>query len=377
MTHTDPRRRRDGAGVRARARALAFALLAAGMAACSSSGTPIVIGAAGPWGESYGVSDRQGIELAVAEVNEKGGIHGRRVEIVARDDSANGSRAAAVAQSFVDDRSVVAVVGHVNSGAMVAAARVYDGVLPAVATTASTPALSGISPWVFRVISSDASNGVALARFAAAQGWKRVAILYENDSYGRGLADAFRDSFDGTVVSLDPIDAADQNLEPYLSFYRLRAPDAVFSATTEGASRVLLLEARRQGLRAALLGADGWTGLASDSLADGVYVGAPFTPSDPRPEVRAFVEAYAKRYHARPDAYAALAYDATRAVLQAIAAAGPDRARIRDYLATLDSTEALHGVTGVIRFAPSGDPLGKPYVMTRVHDGALAVVEGS
>jgi branched-chain amino acid transport system substrate-binding protein len=303
------------------------------------------------------------------------------VELQERDDSASGIRAAAVAQEFVSDPEVVAVVGHVNSGAMVAAAHVYDGHLAAVATTASSPALTGISPWVFRVISSDAANGVTLARFAVARGWKRVAILYENNSYGRGLAEAFRGDFTkasgGAVVSLDPVDAGERNLEPYVAYYRLRPPDVVFGATTEALGRALVQEARRQQLPSALLGADGWTGLIADTAAaEGVFVGAPFTATDARDGARQFVTAFVARYRAEPDAYAALAYDAARVVLQAIAAAGTDRSAIRDYLASMNAREALHGATGTIRFAASGDPLAKPYVMTRVHDGALAVVEG-
>ncbi len=365
------------------ARALALVAACATVASawgCSGSGKPIVIGAAGPWSESYGASDRRGIELAMEQVNAAGGIHGRKVVLRERDDSASGTRAAAIAQEFVADPDVVAVVGHVNSGAMVAAAHVYDGHLAAVATTASAPALTGISPWVFRVISSDAANGVTLARFAAAHGWKRVALLYENNSYGRGLAEAFRDSYieagGGAVVSLDPVDAAERNLEPYVAYYKLQSPDVVFGATTEDLSRALVQEVRKQGLAASLMGADGWTGLVRDTVtAEGVYVGAPFTATDPRDEATQFVETYKTRYGMEPDAYAALAYDGARVVLQAIAAAGTDRSQIRDYLATMDAKQALHGVTGVIRFASSGDPVEKPYVMTRVHDGALTVVE--
>lgn len=346
------------------------------LAGCSSSSVPLVIGAAGPWKEGYGQATRQGIELAVAELNAKGGIRGRPLEVVFRDDLAEGAKAAAVAQEFVANDAILAVVGHVTSGAMVAAARVYDGHLAAVATTATAPDLTGISPWTFRVISSDSTNGRDLARFATQRGHRRAAILYENDSYGRGIADAFRRNFSGDVVSFDPIPADGTGAEPHIAFFRGVNPDIVFVAGVEVSGLALLREARRQGLRAEFLGADGWLGIVADSIAEGAWVGTPFTPADPRPAAVRFVRAFLARYRVVPDGNAALGYDATMAIAQAISEAGTDRRAIRDHLATLTEETSYAGVTGSIRFHESGDPVGKGFVMTRVRDGQL-VVEGT
>jgi branched-chain amino acid transport system substrate-binding protein len=235
---------------------------------------------------------------------------------------------------------------------------------------------------VFRVISSDSANGAGLARFAGTLPHRgerrRAAILYENDAYGRGLAEAFRKGFDGEIVSEDPIeDTGEQDFEPFIAHFRRARPDLVFVATTEAAGIALLREARRQGLDAAFLGGDGWTGLTSDRVAsEGAYVGAPFSAADPRPEVQRFVAAFRTRYGATPDGNAALAYDATRLVVQAVREAGRDRAAIRGWLAGT-SAAGFDGVSGTIRFGSNGDPLGKSFVMTRIRDGELAVVEGT
>ena len=90
-------------------------------------------------------------------------------------------------------------------------------------------------------------------------------------------------------------------------------------------------------------------------------------------EVRAFVTAYSKRFNSIPDGNAALAYDATKLLAHAVEQVGPDRAKIREYLANLSESIAFHGVTGAIRFRADGDPIGKGIVMTRVHDGAMQV----
>jgi branched-chain amino acid transport system substrate-binding protein len=345
------------------------------LAGCSrGEPTTVTIGAAGPWAERYARMNRRGIELAVEEVNAKGVIPGRTLRVVARDDRGSGTEAVAVAQQFVADPSIVAVVGHVNSGAMVAAAKVYDGHLPAVATTASSPDLSGVSPWVFRVISSDSVNGADLARFAGTLGRRRAAVLYENNSYGRGLAEAFVRAFAGEVVSADPIDEAASDFEPFIADYaRFTRPDIVFVAGTEGSGRHVLREARRQGITADFLGGDGWTGIVLDTAAaEGVYVGAPFTASDPRPEAQRFVAAYQRKYGEAPDGNAALGYDATMLVAHTIARAGADRERVRRDLAAA-ARPPFAGATGAIRFRGSGDLDGRGFVMTRVHDGALLV----
>jgi branched-chain amino acid transport system substrate-binding protein len=359
-------------------RPLALLVAVTILGACGRESPVVSIGAAGPWKEGFGAMNRRGLEMAVQEINDNGLIRGRTVELVARDDEGDGSTAARVAAEFVANPGIVAVVGHVTSGAMAAAAPLYDdGRLAAVATTATSPDLTGVSPWVFRVISSDSTNGFDLARFAARQGKRRAAIVYENDSYGRGLAESFRRHFQGQVVSLDPIAGDTRDLEPYVSYYRQVAPDIVFVAGTEASGMAMLREARRQNLRTTFLGGDGWTGIVADpDAAEGAFVGAPFSPQDPRPEAQKFVTAFRRKYGRMPDGNAALAYDATMLVARAIDAVGADRERIRDWLAALDEDDAYVGVTGPIRFRPDGDPVGKALVMTRVHDGLL-LVEGA
>lgn len=342
--------------------------------ACSGSPRTIAIGAAGPWKEGYGAMNRMGVELAIEEINARGGIRHHPLRVVEQDDEGQGTKAAQVAADFVANKDVVAVVGHVTSGAMVAAAHVYDGELPAIATTATAPELTAISPWAFRVISSDSANGIALARFANKLGRRRAAIMYENNSYGRGLADSFQKAFAGEIVSVDPIPEGKSDLEPFVSYYAREKADIVFCAGTEESGLSMLREARRQGFRADFLGGDGWTGLVLDTAAsNGVYVGAPFTAEDVRPEAQRFVRAFRQKFQQVPDANAALAYDATRLIAAAIEAVGPNRSRVRDWLAGLDERNAFRGVTGDIRFQPDGDPVGKSFVMTRVAKGLLTV----
>ncbi|HEX4935937.1 MAG TPA: ABC transporter substrate-binding protein [Gemmatimonadaceae bacterium] len=367
---------------RVRATSAAVLLGAAALATatgCRPSGDTVVIAAAGNWEAAYGAMNKRGIELAVEQVNQEGGVRGRPLRVAMRNDRGDGTRAVSIATEFVNDPRVLAVVGHVNSGTMLAAARVYDEGLAAVSTTASTPDLTGVSPWVFRVISSDSVNGLDLARHASARGFTRAAVLYENNAYGRGLAESFERHFRGTIVGSDPIPSeGDADFEPFIAWIAGRKPDVVFVAGTEASGLAILREARRQGVTSAFFGSDGWTGVVRDTaLAEGAFVGAPFSDRDPRPEAQQFAATFRRRFGVDPDGNAALAYDATRLVARALAEGGLSRAGVRDWLASRTAGTAVPGVTGAIAFQPSGDVVGKGFVMTRVRRGALVLDGGS
>ncbi|HZS61981.1 MAG TPA: branched-chain amino acid ABC transporter substrate-binding protein [Gemmatimonadaceae bacterium] len=321
----------------------------------------VAIGVAGPLHQPYGLMNLQGIQLAA----------GDSVRITSCDDNGEEAKAVACAQGFVDDPSVAAVVGHMSSAAQLAAANVYDGRLVSVATTASSPWLTGVSPWVFRVISSDSANGADFARFASSTGVRRAAVIYENTSYGRGLANAFRRQFTGTLTAFAPIsgDGA-TSFEPYAGYVKRSATDLLFAATTQDPAIAMLREVRRQRAPVTFLsvGGSSWANAVSDSaFSEGIYLATPFYTGIDRPQVQAFVRAFQAKFHRMPDGDAALAYDATMLVMRAMRAAGTNRGRIREYLHALTPEHAVDGVTGPIAFAPSGDPAGRSFVFLRAH----------
>lgn len=348
------------------------------LAGCAEKPEPYVVGAAGPWKEGYGLQNLQGIQLAVDEINTAGGINGRPLEVIERDDAGNGPQAAAIAHEFVSNPDISAVIGHVNSSGMLSAARVYDGNLAAVATSATSPDLTGISSWVFRIISSDSLNGIALATFASTLAPRgsvpTAAILYENHTYGRGLADSFRRSFRGQIVSVDPINADLPSAEPYITYLRTKRPRIVFVAGRVPSGLKILREAKRQGFNATFVGGDGWQGVIADTaVAEGAYIGMSFTKQDPNPSAKAFVAAFRKKFKHDPEAHAALAYDATKLVATALRESGRDRRAVRDYLRSLTHATAVPGVTGPAYFEESGDPVGIRFRVGRVESGLLKV----
>jgi branched-chain amino acid transport system substrate-binding protein len=281
-----------------------LALLMGALGACAGPEGPVTVGALGPWDRDYAQMTRLGISLAVAEINRDGGIGGRPLDVEFRNDSTDAARAVRLASDFAADPAVLALIGPINSGPMVAVAEVVDGRLPVVTPTAASPELSGISSWVFRLITNDSVFGVTLGRRAGGLG-RRAAVLYDNNAFGRGGADAFRRNFPGTLVSVDPIASGDSALAPFVRFWAEQNVDLVFVAGLNTTGLQVLRERSRQGYRGVVLGTDSWSPLVNHAdVSEGVLIGTRFSPLERRREVAAFSEAFRARYGRPPDGFA-------------------------------------------------------------------------
>ncbi len=357
------------------------------LAACARETGPILIGLAGPMTDPLGVAQLRAARLAVDQINQRGGVRGGRLlRLKVVDDSGSANGAVLAARALHEDPSVIAVVGHVTSGATIAAARVYgSGVrpLPMVSPTASSPELSGINPFAFRVCPSDLQHGPALARFARGRlGARRAGIIYINDDYGRGVRQAFAAEFTklgGIVVEQDPYLPTTASLEPYLSRMRRAGVDVLMLAADLPGAELALREMRRQGLRWSVVGSDALVGIeANGPLADGIHVSSAYLSDRSGEQNSAFVvDFFRSTQGERPNDVAGLTYDIVQLLAQGIASAGSDRLALRDYLASVGSRRpAYEGVSGRIAFDSNGDVPGKPLTIAIVRNGRL-VAEAS
>jgi branched-chain amino acid transport system substrate-binding protein len=336
-------------------------------AACLTSNSgPVRIGLAGPFTDPVGAPMKLAAELAVGEINAGGGIDGRRIELLARDDFANPDSAVYVATDL-KSAGATAVVGHLWSGTTLAAAPVYNSgedAVAAVSPSSSAPAVSRAGPWTFRMCPSDLEHGAALARWIRKDlGFERGAVLYLNDEYGRGVRQTFAAEFarlGGELVSIDPYLGENPEVGTYLD--RLAKHGAVqflVLAGNRGEAEVVLREARRRNLSAPVLGADGLEGIeAIGPLAEGVYISQAYLPTLDTPANRRFVDAWRRRYPdaGMPTQPAAATYDAIYLLRDVIARVGTDRRAVRDELARIGSAApAFPGVTGRIAFDSLGD----------------------
>src|SRR5712691_12025250 len=371
-----------------RCRALLAAILS--LTACSrgSSRGTIVFGLSGPFSQPRGVSMRHAAELAVKEINARGGIRGRQLALRVRDDSGRPDVAIRIAQQLVDDPAVLAVVGHLNSSASLAAGRVYGEArrpVVMISPSASSPDLSGVNPYMFRVCPSDVSHGTQLARYArqllSAQ---RVGVIYLDDDYGRGLRVSFAAEFKrlgGDIVEADPMLSATPSVEPYLSRLRQEGGgvDALMLATDRVGAELALREMGRLGVHWTTLGGDALSGIEKNGpLAEGVRMSVAYLVDQTGERNAQFVGAYARAYPAeRPDHRGASTYDIIHLLASVLRESGADRRAIRDRLARIGTDlPAFQGVTGTIAFDAHGDVPAKSVVIGTVRDGQLTLEPG-
>ena len=348
---------------------------------CRAGSEPIYIGVAGPFSQARGSSMQAAARLAEQQLNSRGGVAGHPVRLVFQDDSSQDSVAVRVANAFVSGDSVVAVVGHLSSGPTLSAIGVYANArdpIPLISPSASSPDLTGLSPWMFRVCPSDLAHGTGLARFARERlGAARAAVIYTNDDYGRGVRRTFVSDFQrlgGTVLEQDPYLVANGSPEPFVSRLRREGGvDVLVLATQRVEAEAVLRELRAAGLSWPVIGGDGLVGIEADGpLAEGVRISVPYLSDRAGERNDAFVTAYARAYGQRPDHRGAGAYDVIMLLAEAIGRVGPRRDAVRDYLAGVGrSRPAYEGVTGRIAFDSAGDVPQKSVLIAAVRGGRL------
>lgn len=320
----------------------------------------------------------QGVELAVAELD------AARTDgpvLVMRRTPPEVSSAIEIATTLQRDPSVIAVVGHPESGTSMEALPVYEDVehdgehaVAIVSPTATSPQLTGRSRWFFRVCPTDLTASEAVARYVVdSLGLRRASVIYRNDSYGRDWTSSFAASFraaGGTLVQRDPYLKGATEWAAYAAYIRqLGVEVLLFPGSTEDA--VLAIRALREAGAGsvAFVGGDATSGL-EDEPAE--FAGARYTsffdPHQPAtPAARAFIDSFRRRYGRLPDQRAALAYDAATLIGLAMRDVGTDRGRIRDALAQVGRDRAaLVGAAGSIAFDDDQDAVDKSVVVTTV-----------
>jgi len=318
---------------------------------------------------SYGLQMRQGVDLAVEEINAAGGIDGKQVSVESVDDVGKPANGPVVAQKFCDNKSVRAVLGYSFSSVALAAIPVIDQChLPVVASAVTSPQLSGASSYFFRDVVTDAVQGANVGKFVVEKaGHKKIAVLHQQDDYGNGLADAFKATVKAsgaTVTSDQAYQLGTKDFQTQLDKLNKEAPDAIFIAGFYPEAVKIAQQAHSAGITTPLFGSDGL--LSPDLLklggkdVEGVTLQGAFTPSRKTPEVEQFVTKFQKKFGEDPSSWAALAYDATNAV-KAAANKGTSREQIKDGLSTL---QGLTGLTGKMTFDAKGDRISSGVFLT-------------
>jgi branched-chain amino acid transport system substrate-binding protein len=352
------------------------------LSACNFSGDPIRIGLAGSLSDPVGLPMKRAAELAVEQINAEGGIKGRPLELVERDDYADPDSAVFVATDLYES-GVSAVIGHLFSSTTLAAAPVYNGgsaPVAAISPSSSSPDVTTAGDYTFRICPSDLAHGLALARWVRdTLRLERGAMLYLNDQYGRGVRQMFVREFTrrgGILLAVDPYLGDIPDVGAYLDrLAKIGGVEFLVVAGNRSEGEEILRQARQRGLRMPVLGGDGLEGIEeAGAIADGVYLSSAYLPTIASPANRAFLQAYHKKFPTAglPNQPAAATYDAVYLLRNVIARAGPEREAVRRELAQVGTGEpAFQGVTGTVAFDSRGDVPNKAVYIGVVRDGAV------
>ena len=363
----------------------AFACERRGGPGAGGDSGPIVIGYYGDLSgrtSNFGQSTKNGVEMAADEINKAGGINGRQITILSEDDEGRPEKAATVVTKLIDQDRVVALLGEVASGNSLAAApKAQASKVPMISPSSTNPAVTQVGDYIFRVCFIDPFQGDVMAKFAGnTLKAKTAAIMLDfNSPYSRGLTEFFEASFiklGGKILSKQSYTQGDRDYKGQLTAIRSASPDVIYVPGYYGEVGVIAKQAQQLGIKAPLLGGDGWDStqlwdLGGDAL-NGDYISNHYSVDDPSPAIQKFVSAYRARYGEVPDALAALGYDAMQVLGDAMKRAGTTaEPQLRDAIA---ATKNFTGVTGVITIDAERNAV-KPAVVLKLQDRKYVYVE--
>ncbi len=365
---------------------LALTLVASAMTGCSSKDSDTyLIGGIGPItgdAASYGLSVKQGAEIAIKEINDAGGVSvgDKKIKLELRfeDDEALPDNAKTAFNTLMD-AGMDALMGTVTSGAGLGIIELTkeEGIL----MLTPSGSAAGLTEYdnAFRLCFTDPLQGVTMANFAKEQGYNKIAIIYNNsDEYSTGMMQAFVDQVNangGQIVASEAFVEGDVDFTTQLTSIKATDAEVIFVPAYYGDAAYITTQAADLGISLPFLGGDGWDGVIAQTVDPSVLEGSifltPFFASDEAPKVQSFVKKYQEAYKADPDQFAADGYDSIYVIAAAVEKAGStDKA---DVIAAMTQIE-VDGLTGYMTFSEDGEP-NKGANFVKIVNGEYTAVE--
>lgn len=332
---------------------------------------------------SFGISGKNGIDLALKKINEKGVLGGKKLSLVVADTKSEASEATNGMQKLISQDKVVAVIGPNQSSAVIASGAINNGAKVVDITPMGTnpdvtvdPKTKQVKPYSFRTCFIDPFQGTVMASFASNElKVKRAAIYIDNTSdYAKGLAQFFKENFvknGGQVVIEEAYLQKDTDFKSTLTKIKAAKPDFIYIPGYYQEVGLIVKQAREMGINVPMAGGDGWDSaklpeIAGKAALENTFFSSLYSPDDTSDLNKEFVAEYKKAYNTNPDVFAALAYDSTLLVAKAIEDAGSaDPAKIAEAMAKI---KGFKGVSGEVTFNEEHNPI-KSAVIIEHKDG--------
>ncbi len=324
----------------------------------------------------FGVDTRNGIELALDEVNQAGGLRGKKVRIYFEDDKSNATETTQKVRQLIDRYKVLAVLGEVASSRSLSGGLIcQQHRIPMVTPSSTALAVTRGRNFVFRACFTDDMQGRGAASYVIRTlGKKQIAILYvAQDPYSSGLADSFEDEakkLGASVIIKKGYPQEEKNFRTVLSQIAAVHPEVIFAPNYYNDMVPIAQQAAEVGLPGALFfGGDGWDSdsllTGAGDLLEGAYFTNHYAPGVPWERAKHFRSAYEQRFQRAPTSLAAQGYDAAGLLFDAITrAAALTPEAIRD---ALSATRAYQGATGVIGIDKNNNAI-KALVVVQIHN---------
>jgi len=358
--------------------AIALAVCGFAFSGCSKkSNDTVKIGGIFPLSGSvavYGVECKNGIDLAIEEINAAGGISGKQIVLVSEDDEGNPDKTVNAFKKLTTKDGVKIIIGSLTSGCTQAITTLSQASkVVQIAPAATAPAITDAGDYIFRACFIDPFQGTVGGKFSATDlNCKNAAILYDvGNDYSVGLTENFEKSFadnGGKIVAKESYSTGDKDFNAQLTKIKNANPDVVYLPDYYGTVALIAKQLRAQGITTPIVGADGWDGLtdnAGDEVLNGYYSNH-YAADSTSPAVQKFVTSFKTKYNKEPNSFAALGYDSVYMLKDAIVKAGSeDSAKVKDALAATDGDY----VTGHLTFNEKHNPV-KSAVMLELVKGA-------
>ena len=353
-------------------------LLAAGVVRAEEPAVPLgaIEVLSGP-NAAYGTAIKAGLDLALAEVNAKGVLGGRKIALIVEDSAANKDQAINAARKLIGRDKVVAIIGPTLSNEMFAVGPVAnERKIPILGTSTTASGITAIGEYVFRTALPESDVIPVALNKVKARGVKTIALMYANDdAFSKSGFDVMKAAAEKAglqIVAVESFGSKDSDFSAQLTKIKALKPDAIgVSALVEPVSGVLLA-ARQLGIgsETMFVGGNGSNspklGEIAGKAADGLMVGSPWFVGKDTPANTKFVADFNKAYGHDPDQFAAQAYDAMKIMAAAIDHSGnAEPGKIRDAMLTTK----FDGVMGPFSFTPGRDPASTEGVVVLVMQG--------
>lgn len=324
----------------------------------------------------YGVTTTNGAELAVKEINENGGVLGKKIEYVMLDTKGDSTEAVMTYNKLVDEK-VAGIIGEVTSKPTLAVAEVaVQDNMPLITPTGTQVDITEVGPNIFRVCFTNPYQGKVLAITSKERlGADTVAVMLNNSSdYSDGIAKAFIEESEKLgmkVMGVEGYSDGDKDFRPQLTKLAAMNPDVILIPEYYEQAALIATQAREVGVKSIFVGSDGWDGIAKTldqsayAAIENSYFTNHFSMEDQSEKIQDFLKDYREAYKEDPSAFSALGYDAVYMMKSAIEKAGStDKQKVVDALKGIE----YDGVTGYLTFDDHNNPI-KAVTVLKIENG--------